>query len=374
VKTFFDWLLGLFFIKQLSGLWDQFVKFLKARVEKIKQGFSWETLILLSLLSWLVAFTASNEFLKEFIGRMGWLFLTIAVGWSLEKVEWKPLGFSFLPGPWVTGALLCLFVFREIDLNDDFDITNNFPTRLTVWPLVSAAFTFFPKILKYKFDLINPAYFSDPTKKDDERKDIRSTRQEMVVLGLFSALLSCWIQFHFTTQTWLDQYPSLQSEDFGRSSTTVRILPGNAAASRGVVLLETTETALQETLLLQSWPQVQRWLANIDEEVPVLEARALEIMSNNPAPEDQLWTLRGQVLQGEPEYTVRFRAFWGGPSSREGGFFLERRCLIAETSNVGITGVDGSPVPLTDAGSIRIECQPVSDKIWLQQDQEESPP
>jgi hypothetical protein len=76
--------------------------------------------------------------------------------------------------------------------------------------------------------------------------------------------------------------------------------------------------------------------------------------------EDTLWKFWSDVPAGFPEYTLKLRAVWLGPSSNLKGYFLEKSCLITQAANA--TVID----PLTpNSGLVQVTCQPVSDKIWI---------
>ena len=81
-----------------------------------KQYFAWQTLLLLSLFSLVVAtaidsLEGRNQLTVDFLTTFSWIFFTFAVWWALA--ETKPLtGNKFSLSPWITGIVLCLFLFR----------------------------------------------------------------------------------------------------------------------------------------------------------------------------------------------------------------------------------------------------------------------
>lgn len=324
----------------ITSFFQSLHKQVQAEIQKLKI-FSWHTLIFLSLFSWLVSLAVSTRAAEEIIARMGWLFLTLGIGWGMEKVEWKIFDFKIYPGAWIAGALLCIFLFQGLLSGAQL---------LILWPLISAILTLTPKFFKNKFDVIDP--------RVEDPKKFAGDRQEIVMLILVSSLLSCWFQFSFLINDWLDRYPSMGVGNFGRSAFVSPITVGGATpVSGGVGMLNTAELVMREKFATLSWADVQQWLARIEMEMPALEDQVRTRLAGTQLEESNLWRMQAQVLPGQPDYTVRFRAFWGGPSVQSGGFYAEKVCLITQ-----------APVSnATQQGSTQVVCQPATDQHWIQQ-------
>lgn len=314
------------------------------------QGFSWGTLVMLSLFSWLVGFAIRTDIVREVIFRLGWIFFILGVGWAMEKAKDKGelnlFGFKVPLGPWIMSALLCAFVIDWL--------VPSVSVRIVLWPLFAAVFTIMPIFLKRSWNLFNPYV----NLKDN--KDLPSERQQTLVIVLTSILLSCWLQFYFLLQNWLTLYPSLLSDNFSNSGFVVRLLWREPPESTGARLLNAVEAVLSQELSPTPWSQVEQWLVNLDQQVPVLKDRAEGLLGETGQTERQLWSLQAQIIPGAPDYTVRFRAYWQGPSSRPRGYYLERYCLIAQSPISQITGADSLAITPT-----RVECQPISPKQWV---------
>lgn len=305
--------------------------------------FSWETLIFLSLLSWLVSLAVANPVVSGILARIGWLFLTGGVAWAMEKTKLELFGLKLYPGPWVAGALFCGFLF--------LDLEGQLPTYLTVWPLVSAAIAILPKFIKHGTAVVNPIV--------DDPKKYASDRQEIIFVVLFGILLSCWFQFYFLLQNWLIRYPSLRGDDFSRSGFVTRVGSGVRPSSTGVTILNVMEATLREELTGASWVAVQQWLIRLEDNLSELRERVFSQLPPDRQSERSLWQLNAAVLDGEPPYTVRFQAEWTGPGSRPQGYYAEQICRISEAP---IAAIEGSPTPENQLTS-RIECLPVRDRI-----------
>jgi hypothetical protein len=309
--------------------------------------FSWETLLCLSLFSWLVSLAVSSEVLAETLARIAWVFLTLGTAWALKETKFEIFGLTIYLGPWVTGALVVGFVFEGLP--------NEWTLRLTTWPLVSAAIALTPKFTKHGWDLINPTIA--------ERQKLANDRQELILISLFSILLSCWFQFHFLLQDWVRQYPTLLAEDFAHSGFVFKLSVGNPPLSRGAQMLGAIDSVLQQSFANLRWEEIERRLSRIDDYTNEWQQQAIARLPPAGRAEDQVWDLQAQILPGEPEYTARFREFWAGPSSRPEGFYAERTCLIREAPISGIS----VPGDTQQVISSQIECSPVADRQWIAQ-------
>lgn len=292
----------------------------------------------------------TTEFVKDLLARIGWIFLTLGLGWILSKVKYKLLGIEIYPGPWITGALTCAFIFHGWITDVSIVITS--------WPLVSAAIATVPKILKNGFILFNPTY--------PEPQKLATDRQGMIKLILFCSILSCWLQFHFLLQDWLLDYPSLVADSFSRSTFVVSLPTNTPERPRGEVTLSLLESALTEQLSRRPWSEVEQWLLNVNQEIVNLEAAVTAQIPDTK--EDDLWVTQAAVSPGNPDYILRLRAFWNGPSSQPGGYYLEKNCNVVEVLGTSLSAPISTPAltntPTTTVGEI--SCQPTSEPIWVQ--------
>jgi len=309
---------------------------------KPPQAFSWQTLLWLSVFAWLLSFLTVTEFVAEILSWIGWLFLTFSVGWATWNIRVNVFGWMFRPGPWLAGALACTLLFWR-------EGADPLPLAVTLWPIVSAAIAIVPRFFpRLTFTLPDPA-----------------ARQDILVLLLVSFLLSSWFRFHFLVQDWLADYPTLLSDDFSNSGFVVSVsdeLPRDD--ERGKLLMSTVAAAVEQQLDGRSWSEAERWLYERD--TRILEVQQQAVGSLQTRTEDQLWRFQALVppQTRQDEYTLLLRALWLGPSSRAGGYFLEKTCQVRQVNNPvllqsGVTGAE----PLT-----QVECSEVSDKMWLNPD------
>jgi hypothetical protein len=335
-------------VKNVKGL--QELQTLIGNTLKNIKPFSGETLILLSLFSWVMSLLITTPFVRDLLARIGWIFLTLGLGWVLSGVKYKFLGIVIYPGPWITGALTCAFIFHGW--------INDISIVITSWPLVSAAIATVPKILKHGFELFNPTY--------PDAAKLSTPRQEMVKLFLFCSILSCWLQFHFLLQAWLQDYPSLMADTFERSTFVYKLPTNTSDRSRGQVILNLLESALQDRLARRPWGEVERWLINVNQEIPSLTSSVMATIPH--VKEDLQWRVEAQVLPGNPDYVLRMRTIWDGPSSRPGGYYLEKSCNVVQVLGSTVSGPIRTPgIANTPSTTVsQITCQPTEGPIWLQ--------
>jgi hypothetical protein len=274
-------------------------------------AFAWQTLILLSLFSWLMSVLAPTLYVREALSSMGWLFLTLGVGWGLSGKTFSIpfLSLTLYPGPWVSGALTCIF------LREGWGIPSS--AAYVLWPTISAAIASVSKFLKPGPVLAIPN---------------TAARQQIVFWLLSNMIISCWFGFHFLVQDWIRQYPSLLNENYSLSNFVVKVGAQRPTASRGVAILEAAASQLTTDLESRPWAEVERWLLNINSEMAAIETQVKAGLAD--AEENSLWSLRGQIPPNLPRYTVVLQAIWQGPSAFQGGYYLQRSCLITQTNRI----------------------------------------
>jgi hypothetical protein len=317
-------------IEFLTNLWKQL---------KPAKAFSWQTLIGLSLFSWLMSLLTRTAYVQDALATMGWLFLTLGVGWALGGQRFKIplLNLTLQPGPWITGALTCVFLKGGLDYLPT-------STAYILWPIISALIASMTKFLKPGPVLTTPT---------------AAGRQQIVLLLLVNAIISCWFGFHFFLQDWLRDYPSILADDFSASTFVTKVGFGFKETSRGTVILNAAASALNEELSGRTWSEVERSLLNVNSEILKIEAQVKENLAD--ATENQFWSLRAQIPPGAPEYTVVLQAIWQGPSAFPRGYYMQKSCLVSRVANQAPTatapgalaqvrcGDDGPPVPIAPA-------------------------
>ena len=268
------------------------------------QAFSWQTLILLSVFSCLMAALA-NDLVKELLAACGWVFLIFGVGWFTTENPIKVGELSL--GPWITGALVSIFLFGEW--------INELPELLFVsWPIISAAIASLGEFIQP-----GPQF----------KKPSPAGRQRLVILFLSNLIISCWFQFYFVIQGWLEQYPSLVANDFNQSNFVVRLGFQSTETPTGTIILNQAEAVLRADLEPQTWPEVERWLLNLKQQPTNFETAVMQQIPDSP--ENALWSFKTRILPGQPDYTLEMLALWQGPSSELAGYYLTRSCLVTQT-------------------------------------------
>jgi hypothetical protein len=314
-----------------------------------KKWDSAKTLIWLSVFSWAMSLLTRSS-IQSFIAFCGWLLLIPGIHWLMHEEkkikEFLTIEKIFI-GPWITGALICFFLFATPE---------NLPGIMVVsWPIISAIIAALPKFIKS-----GPAYkVPDPP-----------VRQDLIIMVLFNLLLSCWIQLCYSTQVWLAQYPSFQADDLTNSSFVVKTQSNESAVSQGFDILRQAEAALKESLQGQSWSQVERWLVDFDDRIHDLNEQIIDRLP--PKAENAYWQVEGRVLPGE--YNVQLFAVWKGPSSNNLGYHLAKTCQISQgvPANMRTPWQTLSPVenvaPNSQVDAATVSCDPATKPIKGQPD------
>ena len=296
--------------------------------------FCWQTAALLGLFSWLTsllaAFVQASGFTVNLLGIFSFLFFTIGVGWALTKHPIKLFGLSI--GPWITGAIICAFIFVPWP-------GNNIVPAVVSWPLVSVFIAAVPHFVTWNMTFKIPSV---------------AIRQDLILLLLLNLLFSSWLEFYFLIQNWLDDYPSIIMDDFSRSGFVYVLPTQNIRFSQGDVLLDSAELRLKNTLNGMPWPSTERWLLNVNERIAPIGNEAREGMID--LAEKDFWELQATVPQAEnggasSSYVLTLQAIWNGPSSHKEGYYLEKNCQITQIfeSSPQTTG-DAASSPDQDAG------------------------
>jgi hypothetical protein len=312
----------------LEELWNQL---------RPPRTFSWQTLVLLSLFSWALSILVETLILKDLLSRFGWLFLTVGVGWALSDNKLNILGLEIQTGPWITGALACVVIFAGWvgDLGR---------VAWVSWPIFSAISAAVPHFFpRFTFSIPDP-----------------KVRQDLILRAVLAGTMSCWIQFHFVVQDWLRDYPTLLSDDFRQSAFVVRLdeeqRDPSRSMSRAELLLNLAEGYIETSLEGILWSDTERWLIALDQQIPALQKYVFELANrsaNQGLAEDALWRFSAVVPPGEPEYTLRLRMLWTGPTSTNLPYAYEKACLISRVTPPLGAGEVVAGAPLT-----RVDCNP----------------
>ncbi len=285
------------------------------------QYFAWQTLLLLSLFSLLIAALLEapedGSFAISTLTTLSWIFFTCAVWWALSKneTEIKLPGADYSISAWVTGAVFCTFLFLSRE-------EPHWRWAICTWPLISTTIKALPHFITWELE---PHW---PKKKD----------QPMLVMTLLiNLILTSWIVFSFRVQDWVENYPSLLANDFDNSSfvTDFRVdSPDRQIETQGGRLLDNTADAIYKELNDQPWYQTERWLYTRQDR---LEAISQDMVGAFSAPEEQVfWRMQVPDLKRLPDegYLLTLRANWVGPVAGAQQMQLEKTCKILPIDKV----------------------------------------
>lgn len=288
----------------------QFLKDLWSRIRDLlvpDQYYSWQWMIYLSLFSWAMSwlgFALGAAQISLFIlTSFSWIFLAIGVGWALETWGVSPFGIAI--APWVSGAILCLFIFGTWS-------ETSLSVVLICWPIISFLVIAVPKFLTWELQFQVP---------------LPAARQHLILLLLSSILLSSWFSFYFRVQSWLRDYPSLLAESFENSSFVYRVPVERTTLSEGVSLLSLTEGVLQEEIDNRPWPAAERWLINLDDQVERIKLEVRDRL-DNPTVEHQFWEIDIRPIRRNKGYELQLLAIWNGPAAADESYYQEKICHL----------------------------------------------
>ena len=300
-----------------------------------KQYFAWQTLLLLSLFSLVVAAlleSINGETTRpvDLLTSLSWIFFTLAVWWALA--ETKPIKvWDFSLSPWITGIVLCLFLFRPWT-------DTRFRLAFSCWPLISTGIKALPHFVNWelKWTLPKPAI-----------------QKMLISVTLVNLLLTSWIVFYFRVQDWVSNYPTLLARSLDNSAFVYDIgQDRERRSSQGVPLLENMAEAIALEIEGQPWYQAERWLYTRQER---LESIAQKAFDNLDASEEQLfWRVNIQEPREFGEgYLLDMKATWAGPIQAQTGLYTTKTCKIVPTSEPrDVPTRENEPPPTTQITSV----------------------
>ncbi|MDZ8085040.1 MAG: septal junction protein FraD [Nostoc sp. DedQUE12b] len=296
-------------LKDVFGVF-KFAEGLYAGIRKIlvpPKAYSWQTFIYLSIFSWVLSYCATG-YIKDVIAFFGWLFLIAGTAWYTTEDPLRVPG-TFMPvGAVITGFLVSVFAF-----GDQQDVIT--PRTIVFWPTISALITAIPEFIE--------GNDTDAKARIPKPED----RQRIIILVASSMLLSCWIQFHFVTDNWLRQYPSLQADTFKHSTFIVRTEQAVKVPRNGVVILQKLQPIVVDQIAERPWSEVEKWLLDAKERVVNL-GRGIIKKNLSKYEEKELWRVEPRVANTKSGYILDLLSIWIGPSSNPRGYYLKKSCRI----------------------------------------------
>ncbi len=316
-------------LKDLFGAF-KFVEGLYAGIRKVlvpPKAYSWQTFIYMSVFSWLLSYFAIG-YIKDIIAFFGWLFLIAGTAWYTTEDPLRVPG-TFMPvGAVITGFLVSVFAFGS-----QKDVIT--PTTIVFWPTISALITAIPEFIE---GTDTDAKAQIPKPED---------RQKIIILVASSMLLSCWLQFYFVMNNWLEEYPSLQTDTFKSSTVVVRTEEPVKVPQNGILILDELQPIVQEQIGQTPWSEVEKWLLDAKQRVGSL---GRGVIQKNLAQyeEKELWRVEPRVSNTKSGYILDLLSIWIGPSSNPRGYYLKKSCRIEP---VAATNKSGDKITVAE-----IEC------------------
>ncbi|MBW4612203.1 MAG: septal junction protein FraD [Desmonostoc vinosum HA7617-LM4] len=320
--------------KDVIGIF-KFVEELYAGVKKVlvpPKAYSWQTLIYLSVFSWIVSYFAIG-YIKDIIAFCGWLFLIAGTAWYTTEDPLRVPG-TFMPvGAVITGFLVSVFAFG----NQEDIIT---PRTIVLWPTIAALITAIPEFIE-----------GDDT---DAKAQIPKPedRQRILILLGSSMVLSCWLQFYFVMDNWLQEYPSLQADNFKRSTFVVRTEQPVRIPANGVIILDKLQPLVEDQIAAKPWSVVERWLLDAKPQIdklsrPIIEKNLVKYE------EKRLWVAEPRVvnLRSSSGYILDLLSIWRGPSSNPRGYYLKKSCRVEP---VAATNKAGEKITVAEIACLRL--------------------
>jgi hypothetical protein len=336
-----------------------------------KQAYSWQTLIYLSLFSWLMSSLAIGV-TRDLIAFFGWVFLIAGTSWytTTDKPIMIP-GTNLPIGAVITGFLVSAYAGRSEDVFT--------PVTIVLWPTIAAIITAIPE-------------FFEGSGIDSKRQLPKlEIRQRIIILLAACMVLSCWLQLCFTVNKWTKQYPSIMTDDFAlstlvlkpeplpretkKSPEKVKPTPEKIDASPpkielmvrppkvGLIIINRLQSAVEDELQGKLWSvqsnnqiDTGKWLLEANTRVGtigqnIINKYAAEYERKNLVKYEErvFWTTEARVentKSTDAGYRLDLFSVWKGPRSDSKKYFLKKSCNIDPISKP----VDNNTVNIKNPG------------------------
>ncbi|MGB8688769.1 MAG: DUF5357 family protein [Microcoleus sp.] len=291
--------------KITNNLWETNKKVQKTMVPP--KVVHWKTPLLISIFLALLSVAAfADAPTRTTIADLSWLFFTISMGALTSQ---KPFViYGIIISPWVTSFLIGLWLLVRLP-------ADNKEIAWIAGPIIA----------------IVVAAIIEIWKSESKWERVRSlVRPQFVIFTLCHVLISCWFAFHFLIQGWLQDYPSVLSQNLKRSDYVVTFQGPTINRSRGVIILNEMEKYLKQEARTKPWAQVEQMLIDIDNERFFLKNEAFKKM--RIVPEDSSWDVKTSIVQGQSRYQLEMQATWLGLVFRPEIYSFSKSC---EVSNIG---------------------------------------
>ncbi|MEM7556138.1 MAG: septal junction protein FraD [Cyanobacteria bacterium P01_A01_bin.84] len=335
------------FLKPFEGIFEYLQKLLIPQ-----KAYSWQILIYLSIFSLVMSFFATEgSFVESLIAYCGWFFLIAGTAWYTTDKPILIAGTNMPVGAVITAGLVSIFFFSP----DDEQILR--PISIVLWPTIAAIITAIPEFFEGS---------GTDVKRQIPKVDVR---QELTVLIAVCMMLSCWINLYFLVDKWLQEYPSIRSDNFCNSILVARLnteCPESPQTSfrkssedypeNGKLLLERLTPKVELAISAQPWSQVEKWLLKADERVRNISQEVKGRNQEQLKEEKQLWNTEARVSNTKTGYRLDLLSIWKGPTSDPKGFYLKKSCKIEPVASSTDNQSRSSKTDIV----AEIECQPRS--------------
>jgi Family of unknown function (DUF5357) len=267
---------------------------------------SWQSLVLASLLFWLIfAVAIGAEYDlgvdRQFIAQIGWICLFAGLAWWQLENPILIGGLSI--GPWMISALICTLLF--VRPSGEFS-----PLIWIVWPLLAAAIAVVPTI-----------------RDDSNHWAVPSVhkRSQLLILILGSFIISCWFGFALTIQSWVATYPELMAADVSESNFVVRL--GETGESEGQLIINEMQEYIAQQTNGKPWGTIERFLLDIQLGKINFKEQVASKLPNSSNPDD--WMALVEILKGS-EYDLKLYVRKPKISEDIVGYSLTKTCYIRQ--------------------------------------------
>ena len=292
--------------KLTNNLWETNKKVQKAMLPP--KVVHWKTPLLISIFLALLSVAAVTDgSTRTTIADLSWLSFIISMGLLTSQPPFVIYGVSI--SPWVTSVLVGLWLL--VRLPPEY--------KAIAWiagPLIAV-------VVLAAIEIWN---------SESKWERVKSLVQpEFLIITLIHVVFSCWFAFHFLIQGWLQQYPTVLSQDLKQSNYVVTFQGPTINRSRGVIILDEMEKVLKEEARTKPWLQIEKMLIDIDNERFFLKNEAFKKM--RIVPEDSSWDVKTSVVQGQSRYQLEMQATWLGLVFRPEMYSFTKSCEVINIGN-----------------------------------------
>ncbi|NRB07855.1 MAG: DUF5357 domain-containing protein [Richelia sp.] len=270
-----------------------------------KDVYSWQTLIYLSIFSWLMSYWAQGIVIKNIIAFGGWVFLISGTAWyTTDKPVLIP-GTAMPLGALITGGLVSVFAFGNEQ--NEFN-----PVSFILWPTMSALITAIPE------------FFQGTGTNVSTQIPKLEARQKIIVLIASSMLVSCWLQVYFSVNNWVQEYPSLLKDNLNNSVLvnnffTAENYVTNKPPRNGDIILNKLVPIIIERVDGQPWSQIERFLKNTKTTNSEVGKLGRNIINKELSyREKDFWQMAARVKSIDSKnpdiYNLDLLSIWKGPT------------------------------------------------------------